>query len=222
MAQTKHHEIVGLGPVLLRRQDLFVLEKTILDGLSPRPEWPPILCIEDGSVEVSASSVQELLEHPLPACTDSLRFTVSSWAGNEIDASVEIRLHRNHGAVQLSADNRTLFLGKRAALLEYFRDHRPWYARIKRAFPFLNGALITGAAIGGGTALREGETWLGLLLVALFASSLVFGYMEGRQRVFPFVRVLFGQSKTRPPALELVVAACAVLTVIIAVIALFF
>ena len=197
-------EIVQLGPVLLRREDLASLEQLLSDGLSLRPEYPPAFKLQHGPRTFSANSIADLLRKTLPPSCANFNANLVSWdAQNDIDAGVDLTLHKNFGSFQLHARNETLFLGKKQQLVQFFREHLPWYGWINRLLPFAGPALVISALFSGALLFSQGRRLTSGLCLLLALTTGLTTWLVLQNRVFPYIRVELTESDKRPSTWEI-------------------
>lgn len=206
MRMDEFREIVDLPPVLLQRQDLFELERLLMDDVGHNANYSLTFKVTDGPRRISAESIDRLFEKDLPHSTDSFNADVlSRSSSNEIDAGISLTLYHNFGQFQLFAHSEPTFLGKKHQLLEFFRRHRPWYAVLIRLIPFAAPALFFTALFASALLLNQGQLLPALLAFVLSLTTAVLTWLSFTNRIFPYVRVVLEEPSRRPAGWELAI-----------------
>jgi hypothetical protein len=196
-------EIVRLGPVLLRREHLASLEQMLSDGLTLRPDYPPVFKLEHGSKAFSANSIADLLRKTLPPSCASFSAHLTSWDANEIDASVQLTLYNNFGQFQLHARNEALFLGKKQQLVQFFRERLPWYGWITRLLPLVGPPTVITALFFGALLFSQGRRVTSGLCLLLASTTWLTTLRAFQNRIFPYIRVELTEPEKRPTTWEI-------------------
>jgi hypothetical protein len=198
-------EIVKLGPVLLRRDDLASLEQLLLDGVSLNPNYPPAFGIEDGPRRFTAHSMTELLQKTPPRSYGNFTATLNSWdEKKDIDSGIILTLNKNYGNFQLFARNETLFLGKKQQLVQFFRDRRPWYGWITQMMPFAGAPVAITALFFSAALFSQGRLVASGLSLVLGLTTGAMLWLAFQNRMFPYIRVMLTEPQKRPGTWETV------------------
>jgi len=191
MAKNQEYgELFNLHCVLLRRQDLFALEKLLVDD--PRTDRLKLQVSFD-STSVTAESVEDLLKYEdLPTFTDKLSLEMHRWTTaqgcRDISAGVSLTLHHNFVNCHISSMDRTWFLGKKAEVEKFFKLRRPWYAWLNKIAPSFPAVALLLLFHSVNLLSAKNYRSVGLPI----ASSAVLGLvavLAFNQKLFPFVRI---------------------------------
>ncbi|WAC07253.1 MAG: hypothetical protein OS130_13635 [Thermodesulfobacteriota bacterium] len=118
----EYRELFDLNSALLSKNDLFLLEKIVLED--PKTDRIDIQISFD-STTISAESFKELLSNPdIPTSTDKLSIGMQRWIETEdyrgISSGVSLSLHHNHINCQIHSLDQTWFLGKKSQIEKFF------------------------------------------------------------------------------------------------------
>jgi hypothetical protein len=210
----EYREIIDVNPVLLYTEDLRELERVIkVDFACEGDDFEVIADI--GPKRMSASSVNALVAQNPTGDINSLTIRARSRRHTpEIDAGVSLTFHRKFANYQLHADSETLFYGKRGQLNAFLQSRRPWYGKALAFFPFVlpNFTLLS---LAGALVFAVRQDWLSTFLLGLTSGLLGWvsvGTFKGK--LFPYVRIIFGDRPAIPSRLELGLAALNVIVVL--------
>ena len=192
----EYGELFDLNCALLSQNDLFLLEKILLED--PRTDRVDIK-ISFGGTTVSAESFKELLSNPdLPASTDKLSINMQRWIETEdykgISSGVSLSLNYNHINCQIHSLDQTWFLGKKSQIEKFFKSKKPWYLWLNKlsfAYPAIAVALVF-----YGSAMLGKKQYSHMILPLI--SSMVFIIVTAlidKQKIFPFVRIHLQERK---------------------------
>jgi len=188
--QREYRELFNLNSALLCRNDLFELEKILVED----PETDQLdIQLSFDSATISAESVEELLANiDLPISTANLSISMRRWIDTEeyrgISSGVNLSLNFNHINCQIHSFNQTWFLGKKIQIEKYFNSNKPWYSFLNKSsvvFPTVVIALIFYSAF-----LLAKKHYYEMILpifcsiVLIAVSSLIF-----KEKLFPFVKI---------------------------------
>lgn len=193
----EYRELFDLNSVFLTKEDLFVLEKLLIeDNDTDEIE----IRVNFDSTSIDAESFGELFENTdLPDSTDKLsinmRKRIDSGDCREISSGVSLSLHYNHINCQIHSCDQTWFLGKKAQVEKYFKSKKPWYLALKKLstiYPMLVVILIFYS-----NDLLAKDQYLEMLLPVFFSVVLcILTVLEFKQKLFPFVKVNLQDKKT--------------------------
>jgi len=188
--KTKYGEIFDLNSVLLSKNDLFILERMLIED----PETDRInIQISFNSTRVSAESFEELFsDSDLPASTDKLSINMTRSIETEkyIGSYYSVRLTLSHNYIdcQISSPDQTWFLGKKSQIENFFKSKRPWYLWLNKLSFVYSGIVI--ALIFYSSAMLGIKQYSQMILPII--SSIVFIVLTiliYKQKIFPFVRI---------------------------------
>jgi hypothetical protein len=218
MVKTEFREIISFGPAVLYRADLFALaalfsEESIFTEISSQYSFTL------DRADKTADSITDLLAEAPPVCTDKFTARIQYRSGKEIAAGISLTCYHNYIQCQIHAIDSTWYHGKCDQLRIFFKNHRPWYGRLKRGImPMTIGPLPLFFGVLIALAARRHD-WLSCGAgCAAFLSFVVIVIQEQRQRWFPFVRVFFRDRKVIEWTPELVLAVLSFLVSVVAVV----
>lgn len=192
-------EIINLPPVFLNPDDLVELERIIVkDKTTDHLE----VTLRHNNSTIFAESVDGLLsEENLPSTTDKLSvFTYhnineGTFEGSSCDVSLSMQ--HNYINCQINSPDQTWFLGKKAEIQQFFKEHKPWYAIINQHFHPLPSIAILCLFYSSYLFANEkyGEMFFPIILSIFLGVS---SYLIFNQKLFPYVKiVLFKKEKNK-------------------------
>jgi hypothetical protein len=212
-------KIVELPTVLLYRDDLLRLEKTLKEDVNWEPDNFRI-SVTFENCTYPAKSFDELLQQDLPEQTDRMEVNVVGWTKDrkDINCGVTLSLHYNCADYQIHSKDEGWYLAKSKALNAFFKRRKPWYAFLDKLTPF-GGGLLVGASITGiSLALSRGYFLLSLAPITALILSAVFSWLSLKEKVFPHVLIKFSDRPKRRIDRDLVMLLLVFLTLIATVV----
>jgi hypothetical protein len=182
--QREYRELFDLNPVLLLKNDLFELEKILVED----PETDQIdIELSFDNTSIPAESFDDLLANTdLPVSTDNLSINMRRWT--ETEGGVSLSLNYNHISCHIHSFNQTWLLGKKSQIEKFFSSKRPWYSFLKKssvAFPAIAFALLLYSSV----LLGKKQYYEMILPIACSIVLIIISVLTVKEKLFPFVKV---------------------------------
>lgn len=191
-------DIISFHPALLYKQDLFELEKLILDSHTHRYDTLNIkLTYKERNFE--ATSVEDLFKFEgLPESTDKLSISRTGWieedGENKINRGISLTLHHNYINCQIHSYDEDWYKGKLSRIREFFKTKKPWYTLLNRISPVFP-TLALASLFYSINLIKNGKLMLSIAPSCLFILLSIISIFSFQQKIFPFVRVVLREKK---------------------------
>lgn len=201
----EYREIVELPPVIIDREALVHLERLIGEGFTSKLGYNTVK-VTHGTRTIRASSVEELLAGEFPEQAHDLDLKLLSWNDqNDIVAGVHVYLHKSYGNVQLHAVDETVFLGKRAQILRFFLERRPWYSLLVKSMPAIAPAVFFGGLFSAAFLVKQDRLPVAAMALVMSIMVAVVAWLHLARGWFPHTRILLTERRSSLSAREVTI-----------------
>lgn len=206
----EYREIFKLPPTILRKRDLFELEKLIGDEKKAKLNDLDISLIHNEKV-FEAKSFSKIFEMAdLPEKTDSLTIDFQKWKKEDVISGISLTLYKNYISCQIHSTDPDWFEGKRKRIQHFFKTRKPWFFLLNRIYPFF-------ALIGLLYFLNNAEKAFiskSPLLIVEYLGGLALTswsiYLYFKDELFPYVTIQTNDEKSPLVNLNNIVAVAAI------------
>ena len=210
---------VDLPPVILFREDLYLLEKLLREDFTLHREDDFTITLQAGHQRLTAHSFDELIGVGTPDYTDSLGMRVYSWSREAgIYESLSLTLTHYYSHYQISGLNEAWFLGKIGQLDNFFKLRRPWYAPLNKFVVPLCGVLLGLSPLAFIGVVVSQRYWALVFPLALLLTTAVVTQRVFQRKMFPSSHVDFAQKPKRASLQQQLPTILAVLSLLVSII----